>query len=151
MTPPYPRRGSLVIELIAGLGVIGAVAAMALPLLTAVEAHRRATERRQIALVEAENILERLSLAPWDEIDGESAKSVELPPRCREALPGAELAVAVSDPTGVPPAKRIAVRIAWREGESSAVAAVRLVMWVHRRSPARDEPQPGGDSPEATP
>ena len=126
------RRGFGLIELT--ITAIMALAAMAITvqLLGWVAAERRSVARRERALLEASNLLERLAARPWDALTADAARAVTLSAAARSALPGASLAIEVA-PVADPEAKRVTVAITWRGRSGKAEAPARLVGWVYRR------------------
>ncbi len=99
---------------------------------------RRAAEQRQRAVQEAANVMERLTAYPFDEVTPERARAVSISPATLQSLPGAKLAVEVAptQPGPGPSAKRIAVRLRWRNRAGDWEAPVRLTTWIERRRPA---------------
>jgi hypothetical protein len=100
-----------------------------------VASERRGTERRQRALVEAANLMERITAYPFDEVTPELGKRLTLSPTARQSLPDSELTVDVvgSEPAAGRSAKRIAIRLQWRGSDGEWVAPVRLTSWIERR------------------
>ena len=101
-----------------------------------IAAERRAAERRRLAVREVANLLEHLAARPWDKL----SEPVELKPTdnvTRDALPGAELSVVVDDKGAAENAKRVAVRLRWRNRAGDWDAPVRLTTWVQK--PGRAE------------
>jgi hypothetical protein len=92
----------------------------------------RAAVRRERALFEASNLLERLACRPWDEIAAQEARETPLPPEAQRALPGAECRVEVSAVERPLAGKRLHVEIRWRNRAGGFDAPVRLTTWVHR-------------------
>ena len=77
-------------------------------------AHERgAADRRQRAVLEAGNVMERITAYSFDEVTSESVRRIALPESAREALPGSELALDVTtiDRALDRAAKRITVRL----------------------------------------
>ena len=127
------RRGFGLIELT--ITAILAVTAMTVTvqLVGWVAAERRAALRRERALLEAGNLLERLAARPWEVLGTDPAHppAVSLPESTRAVLPGASVAVEVHAVEGPVASKRVAVVIRWRDGTGTFEAPVRLVTWVY--------------------
>jgi hypothetical protein len=102
-----------------------------------VAVERRGVERRQWALQEAENLMERLTALPWDRATGESARALVLSDEIRRKLPGPELAIDVDDSEAGRGAKRLAVRLRWRNRAGGWEAPVRLTAWITRPRSSR--------------
>ena len=96
---------------------------------------RRASERRQRALFEVANMMERMTAHPFDEVTPELAGRLTLSPTARQSLADSELAVDVvgSEPGPGRSAKRIAIKLRWRGPDGEWVAPVRLTSWLERR------------------
>ena len=97
-----------------------------------VAAERRAADRRQCAIGEAANIFERLAARPWEKLTPEAVKQVPLSENARRTLPDAELTVGVSDAGQEGDARKIALRIRWKNRSGGWDAPVRLVAWTYR-------------------
>ena len=100
-----------------------------------VASERRASDRRQRALVEVANLMERISAYPFDEVTPGLATRLTLSPTGRQALPDSELAIEVagSEPGAGRLARRIAIRLRWRGPDGEWAAPVRLTSWIERR------------------
>jgi hypothetical protein len=96
---------------------------------------RRASERRQRALVEVANLMERITANPFDQVTPALAKSLTLSTGGQQSLPDSELAVDVAEsaPGAGRAARRIAIRLRWRGPDGEWVAPVRLTSWIERR------------------
>ena len=129
-TPPRSRRGISLMEVAVAVGMLAVALAVTLQALGWVAADRRAAGRRQRALAEASNALERLASRPWGELTPEALKSAALPPEAADALPGGELRAEVAE--GDAGLKRLRVEVRWR-GRGADEAPVRLTTWVARR------------------
>ncbi|MHB1561779.1 MAG: hypothetical protein ACYC61_30385, partial [Isosphaeraceae bacterium] len=130
----------MLIELIIAAGLLAVILSLTVKVLGQVGQQRRAAERRQRALVEASNAMERITARPYDEITPRSAAAVKLSPDAAAAVPGAELNVDVRDePASGVSSRRVAVRLRWKDSAGQWEAPVHLVTWV--------EPSPGRRSP----
>jgi prepilin-type N-terminal cleavage/methylation domain-containing protein len=134
------RRGYGLIELT--IATLLLAVAMTIVAQTAgwLSTERRGAERRQRALQEAANLMERLSSRPWDELTPELARAQVLTPATRAFLRDGTLDVVIIPETGDPPAKRITVRVYWGDPSAGLVAPVKLVAWVHHRDRERGKP-----------
>jgi hypothetical protein len=119
------RRGSLLIELIASLGVLTTVIVVATPL--TVRHGRLLTSAREyrIAIEEMSNQLERLAVLPASE---RSAQAAHLAPSefAAKRLRGAKLTATLA-PADV--GERITLELVWDERQRRD-APVRLVAWL---------------------
>ncbi|WP_435016122.1 type IV pilus modification PilV family protein [Tundrisphaera sp. TA3] len=134
--PDRRRRGFGLVEMTATAVMLVAAMTITVQLVGWVAAERRSVARRERALLEAANLLERLAARPWDDLTPDAAKALTLSDATRAALPGAALSIEVA-PAGAPEAKRITVAITWRDRSGSAEAPARLVGWAHRRGGAK--------------
>jgi hypothetical protein len=100
-----------------------------------VAAERRAVERRQWAIQEVGNLMERLTAEPWDKVDAESARKLSLSEEIRRKLPDPELTIDVDDRGAVQGEKRLAIRLRWRNRSGGWESPVRLCAWIAQRSP----------------
>jgi prepilin-type N-terminal cleavage/methylation domain-containing protein len=98
-----------------------------------VAAERRAVERRQCAVEEVANLMERLAARPWGRLTPGPVDDLKLSEPAREKLPGAELTVMVDDQAGSPGARRLSVRLKWRARNGEWEAPARLTAWTSRR------------------
>ena len=129
------RRGSLLVEVAMAAVLLMIAMTLTVKVLGFVALERRASERRQRALVEVANLMERITAHPFDEVTPELAGRLTLSPPARQSLPDSELAVDVagSEPGPGRSAKRIAIRLRWRGPDGEWVAPVRLTSWIERR------------------
>jgi hypothetical protein len=94
---------------------------------------RRAVGRRERAVVEASNLMERIAARPFEEITPESLAALKLPEAARASLPGSTLNATLAAMDDAPARKRITVEIRWRGRSGQSEAPVRLVAWTYRR------------------
>src|SRR5690349_550473 len=87
------RAGFSLTELIVAAVLLGTVFAVALPSLRWVGVEQRAAEHRQLAMVEVENLMDRIASQPWSKISQEFAKGLEISDETRERLNDAKLEV----------------------------------------------------------
>jgi hypothetical protein len=129
------RRGSLLIEVAMAAVLLMIAMGLTVKVLGLVAVERRASERRQRALSEVGNLMERITAYPFDEVTPELGRQLALTSASRQSFPGAELAVDVADnePGAGRSAKRVAIRLRWRGPEGEWVAPVRLTSWIERR------------------
>ena len=94
----------------------------------------RATDRRQLAMNEAANLMERLAAVPYDELTPDLLKSFTLSTETKARLPDPTLQLEVvgDDRAGGMGSKRISLRIQWRNRADGWDAPVRLTSWVYR-------------------
>jgi hypothetical protein len=133
-----PRhRGFGLVEMAATGVMVMAAMAITVQLLGWAAAGRRDVARRERAILEASNLLERLAARPWEQLTADAVRGVTLSDATKEALPGAALTIDVADIAAAPAARRITVAITWRDRAGKAEAPARLVGWAYRRGGAR--------------
>jgi len=95
---------------------------------------RRSAERRQRAVMEVANVMERITAYPFEEVNSTLARRITLSETARASLPDSELALDVSEGARAAgrAAKRIAVRLRWRGRSGLWDAPVRLTSWLER-------------------
>jgi hypothetical protein len=115
------------------------VMSMTVKVLGWVALERRAAERREQAIVEVANLMERLAAHPYDEVTPDLAHDYAVPAKTAMSLPDAELKVdiAESQPGAGRSARRIAIQLRWRDHSGEWAAPVRLTSWVERRRKSR--------------
>jgi hypothetical protein len=129
------RRGSLLVEVSMAMVVLMIIMSVAIKILGFAAHERGAADRRQRAVLEAGNVMERITAYSFDEVTPESVRRIALPESAREALPGSELALEVTtiDRARDRAARRITVRLRWRDRAGQWEAPVRLTSWIERR------------------
>ena len=80
-------RGVTLVEVIVSGILLGAVMMVALPTLGWIARERRAADRRQEAIAELENMMDRFSARPWQQITPEAAARIALSDSIRRQLP----------------------------------------------------------------
>lgn len=134
---PRARRGALLLETAISALMLMIAMALAAKVTASLAAERRAWDRRGVATVEVANVLERIAARPFDALDVGPVGGLSLSPAASGTLPGAELTAEVADePAGDLPARRVIVRLRWRNRAGDWDAPVRLVTWIHRRKEA---------------
>ncbi len=133
-----PRRpGFGLIEMTVAVMLLAAGMVVTLRVIGWVAVERRAVERRERAVLEASNLLERAVARPWDGLTPDALASLRLDEATTRALPGAALAWGVVEEKEPAPARRITLEVRWRDRAGQAEAPVRLVAWIYRREAAR--------------
>jgi Tfp pilus assembly protein PilV len=129
------RSGSLLVEVAMAAVLLMIAMTLTVKVIGLVALERRASERRQRALLEVANVMERITAYPFDQVTPELAGRLTLSPAARQSLPDSELAVnvAASEPGPSRSAKRIAISLRWRGHDGEWVAPVRLTSWIERR------------------
>lgn len=116
-------------EVIVSCVLLSTVVVTVAPLMGWVGHQRRASEYRQLALLEVENIAERLSLLKWDDLTPETLDGWQLSSTAGRRLPDARLRITQVEQAGHPAEKRITIEVSWKNREGDVVAPVRLNVW----------------------
>jgi Tfp pilus assembly protein PilV len=129
------RRGSLLVEVTIGTVLLAIIMTVTVQVLGFAAHERGAAERRQRALLEAGNLMERITAYSFDEVTAERVRRITLSESARQALAGAELAIDVAaiNHAADDAAKRISVRIRWHNRAGLWEGPVRLTSWINRR------------------
>ncbi len=129
------RRGSLLAEVAMATVLLMVAMTLTVRVLGWVALERRSAERRQRALMEVANVMERITAYPFEEVTPALASRITLSETARRQLPDSELVLDVSDgdPAAGRTARRIAIRLRWRGRGGEWDAPVRLTSWIERR------------------
>ena len=127
------NRGFGLIELSIAAVMLAAAMVATVQVVSWVALDRRAVERRERAVVEASNILERITARPWDELETEKLATIMLAEPTAACLPGGSLDIKASTIEGPPARKKLAIEIRWRDRSGRTESPVRIVTWVYRR------------------
>ena len=103
-----------------------------LQLFKATAAQRRALQDRHAAIRETVNLMERLSVYPWDELTPKNVAVLEISDESRQSLAEARLEIDVTRTPDEPEAKRITVTLQWQNHSGRPERPVRLVAWRYR-------------------
>jgi hypothetical protein len=122
------RRGIVLMELLVAGALLGTLLVVCLQLIAATSAQHRATDQRQLAVIEVGNVMERLAAQPWSELTPQTA-APRLSPPVAKRLPSAELKVEVAPSPAEPDAKRIVVSLRWQDRAGQFMQPVKLVTW----------------------
>lgn len=136
------RRGFTLIEMIAAAAILGAVMAVAYQAVVAAAGQQRALVRRQTALREAANAVERLAALPWQGLTPQAAGALVLSPEARASLPDGEIHAEVTPDPDEPAARRIRVEVRWPDAAGRWEAPVRLAAWRFAPASGGKEKQP---------
>lgn len=124
------RGGFLLPELIGSLTILVILLGVAASVLGWFATERRAALRRAWALSEAQNVLERVTLIPYERLEPDSAFVKKLGERTERSLPGGRLTIQIDETDAGPKSKRIAVAISWRDSHGVEMTPVRLTTWI---------------------
>jgi prepilin-type N-terminal cleavage/methylation domain-containing protein len=125
----HKLRGFTLIEILAAGVVLAILLVVAARMLSSTVAQHQALMNRRMAIVEADNIMERLFPLPVSELTDQRIREVQLSQEFRQSLPSANLEIDIRPVADDVPARRIAVTIRWRENLGQPERSVRLVAW----------------------
>jgi hypothetical protein len=132
-SPARRRRSGFGLVEMALTGVlIAAAMAATLQVVGWVALDRRATERRERAVVEVANLMERVVAHPWEEIETDRLRSISISDSARSFLQSSTQIVKVEPFDDAPARKKITIELRWANRSGQAEAPVRLVAWIYR-------------------
>jgi Tfp pilus assembly protein PilV len=132
----HRRRGFTVFELGMAVMLLAVAMSVAVQVLGAVAQQRRAVQRRELAVQEVANLMERLTARPWERL-ADDAGQARLSDAAERSLPGAELKVAVEPADAPIVGKRVSIRLHWKNRAGEFDAPVRLTTWVYPQDERR--------------
>lgn len=106
------------------------VSMIVVPAIYWVHRERRQTERRQLAIVEVENLMERVVSLPFNEIQQSTVNKFALSESAIRQLPDASLEMKVSEADDVQKMKKIRIQLDWKNDQGVRGMPVRLTSWV---------------------
>lgn len=128
------RGGFTLIELAMALLLLGVAMGVTMKVLSGVGRDRRAADRRQWALQEVANVMERVGAEPFERVTAERALAIAGELKADRVLPEASWEIAVTDDRDSPvPGRRVSVRLRWKDRSGGWDSPVRLTSWVYRR------------------
>jgi Tfp pilus assembly protein PilV len=129
------RRGSLLAEVTMAAVLLMIAMTLTVKVMGYAGIERRATERRQRAILEVANLMERITAQRYDEVTAALADRMTLSDEARATLPDPQLTVDVRDNEPGPgrKAKRIAISLKWRGRSGEWDRPVRLTSWIERQ------------------
>ncbi len=135
----HNRRGSLLAEVTMSSVLLIVVMVLTVKVLGWVALERRGVEKREQAVLQVANLMERLTARPYDAVTPVLVREFAETAKPADALPDAELKidVAESQPGAGRSAKRIAIELRWRDSSGEWSGPVRLTSWLERRRNSR--------------
>jgi hypothetical protein len=117
--------------------LLGVIFSVFVPMLLTIAHERRDAVREQVALQHVANVLEAVTLLPWDELK-EPLTGPELPSDQRRLFVDLEQTLSVAEVEGTPTSKRVTVSLVWKHRSGQRTAPLTLHGWVS----APQEPKP---------
>lgn len=124
------RRGLSMPEMVVACAIAVATLTGITQIMYRVKSQYQALSARNIAALEATNLMEDLMSRPWAEIAAAEPPVVDLSAACRHATPNADLQVSIAEEGD--DGRRITIQISWTAAGNTKVAPVRLVAWRYR-------------------
>lgn len=125
------RYAFTLIEAAAALVLLSALATLVVQITAWSAVERRSNQRRQIALAEAANQMERL-VADRLSLKPQEASEVPLSKTAEEMLPAGKMTTEVHIAADSPDLKRVVIEVNWADQSGESSLPVRLVTWVFR-------------------
>jgi hypothetical protein len=135
----HPRRGTLLLEVTMATLLLMVAMSLTVRVLGWVGQERRSAERRQRAVIEVANAMERISAYPYEQVSGEFVRKLLQESSADRTLPEAEWKTSVDESNPGPgrAAKRILLRLRWKNRFLEWESPVGLTTWIERRSNQR--------------
>ena len=125
------RNGFGLVEMVLTGALFAAAMVATVQLVGWIASDRRATERRERAVVEASNLMERIKASRWDDLTTEKVASLKLGSSSSNFLHVSTLSMKVDAFQDAPIRKRITVEVSWLDRSGRPEAPVRLIAWSH--------------------
>lgn len=126
-----PRRGFTLVEMSMAALLLAMIMTLTVQILATAVVQRRSADRRQRALYEASNVLERVASLPLGRLTPDTLKNAKLSDATLLALPKADLKVSITDADhGL---KRLVVEVRYSDKGDEVVGPVRLVTYLSDR------------------
>ncbi|QDU12127.1 PilW family protein [Gimesia aquarii] len=127
---PCLQRGFTLVEMMVAGVLLMTVTMIIVPAIYWVHCEQRQTEHCQIAIVEVENMMERIAALPFDDINQPAVDKFALSESTSGQLHDPSLAIEITDSGDLPVMKKIQIELGWKDHRGVNVAPVRLTSWV---------------------
>ncbi|MDF1742140.1 MAG: prepilin-type N-terminal cleavage/methylation domain-containing protein [Gimesia sp.] len=124
------RRGFTLIEMMVAGVLLTTVMMIVVPSIFWVHRERRQTERYQVAIVEVENMMERVVALPFSEVKQSTVDKLALSESALRQLSDADLRIEISESDQLLQMKKIQIRLGWKNHRGLSVVPVRLTSWI---------------------
>ena len=125
------RGGFTLVEMIVAGILLSVVMTVSMQMLAGYSKQQRLANRRQLAVAELANLIERITARPFSTVTTDNLQSLTINDAARARLPDAELRIEVNDQAGPPKGKQIRADIRWRQVGGEFTAPVRLATWIY--------------------
>lgn len=135
--PAGLRSGITLLEVLITAVLLGSVMIVTVPTIRWIGLEQRLAQRRQAAVQEVHNVVERITARTYDEITPELAGEWELGADISRELPSSDLDVSLELSEETADAKRVTVKLRWKAGAHRPDYFVSATTWVYRRGNAQ--------------
>ncbi|QDT24828.1 type IV pilus modification PilV family protein [Gimesia panareensis] len=125
-----PRHGFTLVEMMVSGVLLTTVFMIVVPSLYWVHREQKQTEQRQVALVEVENLMERVAALPYRQINQPTVDKFVISENVMQQLPEADLQIQILETKDLPLMKRIQIQLGWQDARNLKIQPVRLTSWV---------------------
>lgn len=124
------RGGFTLVEMMVASVLLMTVTMIVVPAIYWVHRERRQTEHYQIAIVEVENMMERIVALPFNEINQPTVEKFVLSESALRQLSDPKFTIEIIGPDDLPLTKKIQIRLVWKDHHGMKLTPVRLTSWV---------------------
>ena len=125
----HRRAAVTLFEIMLTMMLLAVLCSVFVPMLLTVAHECRDAMRDQIARQHAANVLEVVTLRPWNELQ-EPLVGIELAPEQQSLFTELEQSLSVTNVEGTPAVKRITVSLTWKHRSGQRTAPLMLHGWV---------------------
>lgn len=126
------RRGTIYIEGLIAVTLVLSMLAMVAQLIFFASRQRNDIDQMRLATQEAANVLERLLVVPWDELNEQRIGRITVSAAGAERLQEPEIRISITDARDeFVAAKRLQVEVSWLDRGGQRVVPVQLTAWKH--------------------
>ncbi len=126
------RFGFTIWEVLIACLVLTALTTICLQFFAAANDQWRLVFEQVAATQEAANLMERVRAAAWDNLNSQTAATLNLSPQAKKTLPEGRMEVKIDAPSGTPSARRVTVVVHWRPQPGTPEHEVRLTAWRYK-------------------
>ncbi len=123
-------RGFTLVEMMVSGILLTTVFMIVVPSIYWVHREQRQSEQRQVAIVEVENLMERVAALPFRQINQPTVDKYVLSEGVLQKLPEADLKIQIEETSDLPLMKKIQIQLGWRNPRRTQLQPVQLTSWV---------------------
>jgi prepilin-type N-terminal cleavage/methylation domain-containing protein len=124
------RRGLTLLEVSMAAAMLCVLMLIAVQMFWAVTTKQPAAERHALALEAVQALAEQIGNMRWNELTTPSVGQIQMPASASAHLPGAKLAVDLTEEVEPIAAKRVTVELTWNNPPGRPARPVRLTCWA---------------------